>query len=217
MNYEKIYNALIEKARIRELSEYSEMHHIVPRCIGGTDDKENLIKLTPEEHYVAHQLLTKIYPSNYSLVKAASMMIPNRPSNKMYGWLRRRFSKAKSIEQTGSGNSQYGTRWIHNVETKENRKIKSVLFLDDGWFFGRYKEPKVKQISNKDLRRQEDIKIYEKYYELYKQVGFIKFVEITGYDKSKPNLVQRFAKLLDHFEPQNGKKRNNSPVAQLVE
>ena len=27
--------------------------------MGGTDDEENLVELTPEEHYVAHQLLVK--------------------------------------------------------------------------------------------------------------------------------------------------------------
>jgi len=29
-------------------------HHIVPRHMGGTDDPENLVKLTVEEHAMAH-------------------------------------------------------------------------------------------------------------------------------------------------------------------
>ena len=36
-----------------------EKHHILPRSIGGTDDADNLVKLTPREHFVAHRLLTK--------------------------------------------------------------------------------------------------------------------------------------------------------------
>jgi hypothetical protein len=205
MNYKKIYDSLIERGKNRILVEYGEKHHIVPRCLGGTDDKTNLVKLTPEEHYVAHQLLVKIYPNNHLLVKAVSMMIPNRPNNKMYGWIRKKVSEVKSIEQSGTGNSQYGTRWVHNSETKQNKKIKGQI--EDGWFYGKYKEPKVKLPSIRDIRKKEQIKIHREYYELYKELGFIKFVEITGYNKTQANLVQQFQKLLDNFLPQNGKKR----------
>ena len=64
MNYKKIYDSLIERGKNRNLNEYGEKHHIVPKCLGGSNKKENLVKLTPEEHYVAHQLLVKIYPNN---------------------------------------------------------------------------------------------------------------------------------------------------------
>ena len=138
MDYIKIYNALIEKAKVREnTSEYYESHHIVPRCIGGTDDKENLINLTPEEHYVAHQLLVKIYPTNHKLVNAAAMMIPSRPSNKLYGWLRRRLSAVKSVQQTGEGNNQFGTMWIHSRVLNKNKKIKRTELIPEGWKKGR--------------------------------------------------------------------------------
>ena len=33
---------------------YKERHHIVPRCMGGTNDNDNLIDLYAEEHYIAH-------------------------------------------------------------------------------------------------------------------------------------------------------------------
>lgn len=52
MNYQKIYLNLIHKAQTRLLEDsvYTESHHIIPRCMGGTDDKNNLVDLTPEEH-----------------------------------------------------------------------------------------------------------------------------------------------------------------------
>jgi hypothetical protein len=138
MDYRKIYNNLIQKAKARvNISGYYESHHIVPRCIGGTDDKENLVNLTPEEHYVAHQLLVKIYPTNHKIVNAAAMMIPNRPSNKLYGWLRRRLSVAMSVQQTGEGNSQFESMWIHNRVLKENKKIKRTDVIPEGWHTGR--------------------------------------------------------------------------------
>lgn len=137
MNYEKIYNNLIEKAKNRTLNEYVEQHHVVPRCMGGNDENSNLVKLKPEEHYIAHLLLVKIYPKNDKLVRAAAMMVSNRPSNKLYGWLRRRFSKVQSESQSGSANTQWGTKWIHNRVLKQSKKISKNEPMPDGWEDGR--------------------------------------------------------------------------------
>lgn len=137
MDYLRIYNSLIDRSRTRMLDGYVEKHHIIPKCMGGSDDKNNISLLTPEEHYVAHQLLVKIYPKNNALIKAAQMMIPNRPSNKLYGWLRRRFSEVQSASQKGSSNSQHGTRWIHNAEAKISKKIPKLEPLPNGWQEGR--------------------------------------------------------------------------------
>ena len=63
MNYEKIYNALIEKAKTSPCVEgqYVEKHHIIPKSLGGSNDSSNLVKLTARQHYIAHLLLYKIY------------------------------------------------------------------------------------------------------------------------------------------------------------
>lgn len=96
MNYEKIYMELINRARNRVYDGYVEKHHILPKCLGGSDEPDNLIKLLPEEHYLAHQLLVKIYSNNIHLVNAAMMMTKhstnNRMNNKLFGWLRKRAS-----------------------------------------------------------------------------------------------------------------------------
>lgn len=42
---------------------YLEKHHIVPRSLGGSDDEDNLILLTPEDHYTAHEWLDLMYPN----------------------------------------------------------------------------------------------------------------------------------------------------------
>lgn len=62
MNYQKHYELLIERAKSRTLAGYFERHHIIPKCMGGSDEPENIANLAPEEHFVAHQLLVKIYP-----------------------------------------------------------------------------------------------------------------------------------------------------------
>ena len=128
MNYQKHYDALILRAQIQNRKKYKatdsryipyEKHHIVPDCFyisrkrngraghldGNPDAKENLVLLTPEEHYLAHQLLVKIYPNHHGLVRAATMMCVSRnglrSNNKLYGWLKKKDAIAKSEMQTG--------------------------------------------------------------------------------------------------------------------
>lgn len=100
MNYNIIYQKLISRALNRKLTTYSESHHIIPRCMGGADDASNLVDLTPEEHFVCHQLLVKMHPNNASLVYAARMMTVSAPNtdrskNKLFGWLRRKNLEAQ--------------------------------------------------------------------------------------------------------------------------
>jgi len=125
---------LIHRARNRELVGYTERHHIVPRCIGGNNAVENIVKLTAEEHYVAHQLLVKMYPFHIGL-KWAAMHLTGRPrnnswrGNKLYGWIRRQVSDAVRIKATGrvmsvesrakmSAAKQGIKRAPHSVETR---------------------------------------------------------------------------------------------------
>lgn len=125
MNYSKHYSLLIKRGKSRVLKEYSERHHIIPRCMGGSDDEENLVYLTPEEHYVAHQLLIKMYPNEIKLVYAAMMMIPNRPSNKLYGWLRRRFSDYLKSDEI--------------KEKRRNKRLKEAKYWYEKFKSGNYK------------------------------------------------------------------------------
>jgi len=156
MDYKKHYTKLIERAQDRSIIGYCESHHIIPRCIGGSDDFTNLAKLTPEEHYLAHLLLVKIYPNNHSLVSAAMMMCAKRKSNKVYGWLRRKHAVAMSIHQTGEKNSQYGTVWIYK-ENKAQKINKESLnsYLNFGWQLGRKEKPiKIKKLIVKGINTE---------------------------------------------------------------
>lgn len=79
MNYKNIYDALIKKAKLSNRRKtdnvYYEKHHIIPKCIGGLDTKDNLILLTAREHFLAHKLLCEIYPDNHKLKYALWMML----------------------------------------------------------------------------------------------------------------------------------------------
>jgi len=44
---------------------YYEEHHIIPKSLGGTDNKNNLAILTGREHFICHWLLTKMTDGVY--------------------------------------------------------------------------------------------------------------------------------------------------------
>jgi hypothetical protein len=93
---------LIDRARTRDTLGYVEKHHVIPKCLGGPDSKDNIVKLYPEEHYLAHLLLCKIYQQNSKLVYAAmnmtsgAMVNNGKRNNKAYGWLRRQYAESMS-------------------------------------------------------------------------------------------------------------------------
>lgn len=85
MNYQRHYDALIQKALNRSKPEgYTEKHHIVPRSLGGSDDPINLVVLTAREHAIAHLLLAHIHGGrmwtavilmfNYGAIKSSRMV-----------------------------------------------------------------------------------------------------------------------------------------------
>jgi hypothetical protein len=134
MDYSKIYIELIERSFNRFLDGYVEKHHVIPKCMGGDDLPRNIAVLTPEEHYLAHLLLVKIYPNSKQLTYAANMMTVNgkcdRTKNKQFGWLKRQFSE----NQKGKNNHMFGK--VVSQETRDkigaaNRGKKRKPFSDE--------------------------------------------------------------------------------------
>lgn len=88
--YQKRYNNLIDHYKNIVIEGYVERHHIIPKCMGGTDDITNLVALTPRAHFIAHYLLHRAYPDNIKLAQAFGMMTANNSnqqrkfSSKMY-------------------------------------------------------------------------------------------------------------------------------------
>lgn len=110
IKYQGHYDKLIARAQLRAdnrnlantILGYCEKHHIIPYCVGGTDTFDNYVYLTPEEHYIAHQLLVFIYPNNRGILNACILMCTdktgNRVNNKLFGWLKRQFSEVQKSE-----------------------------------------------------------------------------------------------------------------------
>lgn len=153
MNYQKIYNDLIGRAVERQklstvLSNF-EKHHILPKCLGGDNSKSNIVKLTCEEHFIAHQLLVKIYPENKKLIFAAHAMTissnrHNRINNKEYAWLKR----LKSVEMSKLHKGKILTQ---NTKDKMSfAKIGKVFGVNNGF----YGKTHTEEFKNKKSEQQ---------------------------------------------------------------
>ena len=155
MNYKKHYDILCERGKQRSLDCYTEKHHIIPRCLGGTDEPENITELTPEEHYVAHQLLVKMFPDNKGLIWAALQMTGHengkRNNNKVYGWLRRKI-RDEAKQRTGKRNGSFNKCWFYNPKTLHNIKCHESE-VPAGYIKGRYVKKQNKHYACKICER----------------------------------------------------------------
>lgn len=115
MNYQRIYNQIIEYAKIRQLEGYKEKHHILPKCLGGLNDKENLVELTAREHFLCHRLLCEIYPKNEKLKHALFLMSIGKQKTKDKHYI----ISSRVYERLKQEYSQMLTGKKHSEETKQ--------------------------------------------------------------------------------------------------
>lgn len=114
MNYARIYAAFIDdrKAKQPQAPDYFEKHHIKPRCLGGGDEPENIIRLTPEDHIFAHVLLAKWLDDrgSWAAVKfifgqaCKNLRAPTRREIRLAAKAREAFA----ARNTGANNPNYG-------------------------------------------------------------------------------------------------------------
>jgi hypothetical protein len=132
VNYARIYGEFIRSRRVKEqgLSGYVERHHILPRCLGGGDEADNLIRLTAEDHFFAHLLLAKVHGGR---LWAAVFLMAERSSwrdcirrRRMYAVARERWAETERGKEglKGSDNGNYNPEkfdWV-NVDSGESRR-----------------------------------------------------------------------------------------------
>lgn len=155
--YHKWYFNIINKAKSRLKPDcYCENHHILPKSMGGGDDKNNMVYLTAREHFICHYLLCKMTKEKsqawYSMINAFSMMKADNNrgryfNSRLYDLAKRHISETMISFQSGEKNSQYGKIWmtLNSVEIKiYSYQIED--YINQGWTNSRKaKEAKIKK------------------------------------------------------------------------
>lgn len=210
MDYQKIYERIIDRAKRRnDIDEYYEIHHILPRCLGGDDKENNLVRLTAREHFICHYLLSKSYAKYsfewYKMNHAFMMMKVNSLNqnryfnSRLYKSCKENFREVMSNSQKGKRNSQYGKLWIYNEKTNETKKIEKGLNIPEGWKKGRI-------IKTIDEKKQYQCKWCKKVYYKKGQEKFCselcKNQSITLYKMQKDEKIKKNYELMKSFEIQ---------------
>ena len=93
---------------------YKERHHIVPKCLGGKNNEDNLVDLYPSEHYTAHKLLAIENRGNMSLVRAWMFMCLGTSTS-----IRERVASPEEYEEM--------KKLFSESETKESSRAKMSI------------------------------------------------------------------------------------------
>ena len=143
------YWKLCMRAIDRELpkSTYTEKHHMFPKSMYGNSDL--IIELTAQEHFIAHQLLVKMFPKNRKLIYAARMMTINdnrsqkRNNNKLYAWLKESYAKIGQSPESNKKRSETQTGLKQSDETKRKKSL--ALMGHFGWNKGMHHTDEAKR------------------------------------------------------------------------
>lgn len=118
MFYQRIHDQIIDKYRGITPIGYFEIHHIIPRCMGGSNDPSNLVKLPAREHFIVHQCLAKIHKGAFGgkLIVAAFLMSKDgKHGSRDYAWLRAQYQEVNRINNLGNKRS---LGFKHSAETR---------------------------------------------------------------------------------------------------
>lgn len=106
MDYKIHYVLLMLKAKnrtITDIDKYFEIHHILPKALGGSNNPENLVGLTAREHFIAHWLLAKMYGgSMWSALLLFKGKDNKYHNSRLYDAARKKVAKETSIRMIGN-------------------------------------------------------------------------------------------------------------------
>jgi len=140
MNYDQLYRRFIHYCqtttvrsrlvsrnktdfRISKQNIYTEIHHIVPRSIGGTNDMHNLVVLLPEEHLFAHKLRYKAYNCRQDVLAVRFMLNGLKGNKQCRGDISHlRITKSIKVGYAWIKTNSAEFRKKHGWQTAEGRK-----------------------------------------------------------------------------------------------
>lgn len=131
MHYYRRYIKFIDSCKISEITGYTESHHIIPKSLGGTNSKDNLVNLSARQHFLAHWMLWKAYDDK-QMHDAFWLMCNMSSSNqqrtykinsKIYGRLKQQRSLLISKQMS-----------MNNPSTKEEvKELRRIAAIGNTW------------------------------------------------------------------------------------
>lgn len=128
ITYDKFINNILEtRGRFECGDEYHETHHILPKCMGGSNEEDNLIDLFAKEHFEAHRLLALENPENEKIIYAWWCMstMQNKYMERYkitaeeYEEIKIQYSQLMKEKMIGNNNPMYNRSWWNKNTPQE--------------------------------------------------------------------------------------------------
>ena len=125
---------IVLSAQCRVINDYTEKHHIIPKSLGGSNKKSNLVNLTAREHYICHKLLTKFTKNKNKKKMLLAVWAFNRSSKNQkrivlksrdYEFYRKEISK--TLSETRKGKMNKGKILTQDHKEKISKSLKGKL------------------------------------------------------------------------------------------
>ena len=155
MNYINAYANLICNAKKREfLNGYFERHHILPKAMGGSNNKENIVCLTAREHFIAHIFLAKIYGGSMWFAVIRMKGKKNRYVNSKLYEIAKKYhaietSKINKIRMIGNNNGIGNKSRLGQKLSIETRAKMSKALIGNKHSFGKKLSEETKEKMRK--------------------------------------------------------------------
>lgn len=171
--YSNWYNTIIESAKSRELSKPYDRHHIIPKSLGGSNDPNNIVRLTPREHFICHRLLVHMVSESvkHKMAYAAwqqsrSFKFKGRITSRTFEYLRNELAKSltgkkrEPFSDDAKKNMRAGAKNRKRVPASEKRIAHLINLVDlrgdqsgkNNPFFGKHHSPEVSdRLSRKNI------------------------------------------------------------------
>lgn len=125
MSYIGRYERFIDALKNQSVNGLVEMHHIVPKSMGGSNKKSNLIALTPRQHYIAHWMLWKAYGNK--MAQAFWFMNNNGKHKAISSRSYEKLVKDARKAMSGENASWYGKKATKEMRAKQSEKRKAYM------------------------------------------------------------------------------------------
>ena len=143
--YYKWYNAIIQNSKNRTLPKNikSEMHHILPRSLGGSNEPENLARLTLKEHWVCHRLLVKFLsnPADIKKMYNALWMMLQKDYRKVNARIYKKVKEDVKPWNLGMKGSypypnktpEHVKQYLSDLHKGKKRSEEDIVKMKEGW------------------------------------------------------------------------------------
>lgn len=222
MNYKNIHDNIINKAKSENRKKlnkddenfiYYEKHHILPKCLGGLDNKNNLILLTAKEHFLIHKILNILHPDSRGLFYGYRTMSLLKKQNRDYKIGAREYERIKIIfnfynsgenhpnsKKKGINHPSFGKKLSSETKQKISQARKGKYKGENSpWWGVKKSEEHIKKLSESRKGRKASEETKLKMRKSHQNVSIEVREKISKANKGKPSKLKGKKLSEDHI------------------